>query len=134
MGILIDTSIFIESERGRLDLMRHIAETDDDDIFISVVTVSELLHGVHRAKNPAIRNRRLATTEGVVEEFTVLDIDLPTARTHSLLWADLESVGQIIGPHDLWLAATCLVRKLKIITANVREFSRVAGLHVETWQ
>ena len=134
MGILIDTSIFIESERGRLDLTRHIAETEDDDVFVSVITVSELLHGVHRAKDRAIRNKRLATTEGLIDEFTVLEIDIPTARTHSRLWADLESIGQIIGPHDLWLAATCLVHGLKIITANVREFSRVEGLRVETWQ
>lgn len=133
MGILIDTSILIESEHGRLDIHSHVAAQKDDDIFISVITVSELLHGVHRAQDPIIKNKRLAITEAVIEQFSVLEIDLPTARAHSQIWAQLESVGQIVGPHDLWLAATCLSRDLKIVTANVREFARVPGLSVENW-
>lgn len=41
--------------------------------------------------------------------------------------------GQLIGAHDLWLAATCLSRGLTMVTANTREFDRVPGLLVETW-
>lgn len=41
--------------------------------------------------------------------------------------------GRIIGPHDLWLAATCLAHGLTMVTANIREFARVPGLDVESW-
>lgn len=133
MGILIDTSIFIESERGRLNIDAQIAERGDEDIFISVVTASELLHGVHRAKNQTTRKRRAATTEAVIAQFTILSIDMVIARIHSQLWAELESSGQIIGSHDLWLAATCLAHGLKMVTANVRGLIRVPGLEVENW-
>jgi tRNA(fMet)-specific endonuclease VapC len=37
----------------------------------------------------------------------------------------------MIGPHDLWLAATCIAHGLTMVTANAREFDRVPGLAVE---
>ncbi len=132
MGRLIDTSILIESERGRLDLEKHTAQ-QDEEFFLSVVSVSELLHGVHRAKEPHIRSKRAASVEGMLRLFSILDIDILTARTHSRIWAELGSHGQIIGPHDLWLAATCIAHGLIMVTANVREFSRVPGIEIETW-
>lgn len=133
MGRLIDTSILIEFEKGRLDLEKHTSEQDKEEFFVSVVSVSELLHGVHRAKQPHIRAKRAASVEGMLSIFSILDVDLLTARTHSRIWAELESKGQIIGPHDLWLAATCIAHGLIMVTANVREFSRVPGIDVETW-
>ncbi len=41
--------------------------------------------------------------------------------------------GTLIGPHDLWLAATCIAHGLTMVTANVREFTWVPGLVVENW-
>lgn len=132
MGSLIDTSIFIESERGRLDLDSHVAARNNDYIFMSVVTASELLHGVHRAK-PEFGRQRSAAIEGWIERFTLLDIDLAIARTHALLFAELKTSGQIIGVRDQWIAASCLTLDLKLITANVREFRRVPRLVIENW-
>lgn len=60
MGLLIDASVLIEHERGRLDLDRHLEGRAEEDFFLSVVTASELLHGVHRARGTAQRNRRSA--------------------------------------------------------------------------
>ena len=134
MGRLIDTSILIESERGRLDLNAFVENCGSEDFFISVVSASELRHGVHRANEPHIRTKRAASVEGVLRQFSVLDIDLETARTHARVWAELEAKGEIIGPHDLWLAATCVAHGLVMITANVREFERVPGLTIEVWK
>ncbi len=132
MGRLIDTSIFVESERRRIDLEAYLAARADEDYFMSVITASELLHGVHRAST-AYKKSRSITIETWIAQFALLEIDLPVARFHSQLWAELESSGQIIGPHDLWLAATCLAHGLIMVTANVREFIRVPGLEVENW-
>jgi tRNA(fMet)-specific endonuclease VapC len=132
MGRLIDTSIFIESERGRLDLNPHIKAHGDDGLFMSVVTASELLHGVYRAR-PEMQTMRSATIEGWIGQFNLLDIDLRTARTHARIFADLKASGQIIGSHDMWLAASCLAYGLIMITANTREFGRIPGLQIEDW-
>lgn len=133
MGLLIDTSVLIAYERGQVLLEPHLAGRSNDEFFLSVVTASELLHGVHRAKQSAQRARRSAWVEAVLERFPLLPIDLATARAHARVWAELAAAGRIIGPHDLWLAAACLAHGLVLVTANVREFERVPGLVVESW-
>jgi tRNA(fMet)-specific endonuclease VapC len=130
---LIDASILIEVERGRLELEPHVAQRPDEAFFLSVVTASELLHGVHRAVQAEVRTKRAAFVEGILERFPLLPVDLATARAHAQVWAELMAAGKMIGPHDLWLAATCIAHGLTMVTANVREFARVPGLQVEVW-
>jgi predicted nucleic acid-binding protein len=133
VGVLIDSSILIEHERGRLSLEECIKGRETEEFFLSVVSASELMHGVHRAPNPAVRARRSAWVEGVLERFAVLPIDLAVARAHAPIWAALGAAGRLIGPHDLWLAATCVAHGLTLVTANEREFRRVPGLSLENW-
>jgi tRNA(fMet)-specific endonuclease VapC len=133
VGVLIDASILIEHERGRIDLTDRLEGREDEEFFLSVVTASELLHGVHRARDAGVRARRSAFVEAALERFPLLPVDLATARAHARLWADLASAGISIGPHDLWLAASCVAHGLVMVTANLREFSRVPGLAVESW-
>jgi tRNA(fMet)-specific endonuclease VapC len=133
MAVLIDSSILIEAEREHLDLKPHIARHGDEEAFLSVVTASELLHGVHRASRPDARARRSAFVEGLLERFPLLSVDLTCARAHAQLWAELRQAGALIGPHDLWLAATCVAHGLTMVTADVRDFARVPGLGLEVW-
>jgi len=133
MAVLIDASILIEAERGRLNLESHVARHRDEEFFLSVITASELLHGVHRATLPDVRAKRSAFVEGILEHFPLLPVDLACARAHARIWAELRQAGTMIGPHDLWLAATCVAHGLTMVTGNVREFERVPGLTVEAW-
>ena len=133
MGVLIDTSVLIDHERGRVDLEARIRRREEEAFFLSVVTASELLHGVHRAKDPVTRARRTAFVEGVLGSMPLLPVEIATARVHARLWADLAEEGRLIGAHDLWLAAACLTHDLRLATANVREFGRVPALEVEDW-
>jgi predicted nucleic acid-binding protein len=45
MGVLIDSSVLIEYERGRIDLQAELAGREEEEFFLSVITASELLHG-----------------------------------------------------------------------------------------
>ena len=63
MATLIDSSVLIAAERGQLNVDGIAAK---EDVAISAVTASELLHGVHRAKTPAQRNWRQAFVEGIL--------------------------------------------------------------------
>jgi predicted nucleic acid-binding protein len=69
----------------------------------------------------------------MIERFPLVPVDLAIARAHARLWSNLAAEGRLIGPHDLWLAATALGRGLALVTANRREFDRVPGLVVEDW-
>ena len=130
MGILIDSSVLIEHERGRLDLPALLADFDDEEGFLSAVTASELLHGVHRAATAHDRARRLAVVEALLAAFPVLAVDVAVARMHAQVWADLRAAGQAVGMNDMWLAATCLAHGHAMVTCNQRDFLRIPGLRV----
>ena len=133
MKAFIDTNILIACERGQLDLEQMVASHGDSLIFLSVISASELLHGVHRAGDKRIRTRRLAFVERILSCVKILDIDISTARIHSKLWSDLAKEGELIGAHDLWIAASALANNCSLVTRNVREFERVPGLQVIEW-
>lgn len=133
MGILIDASVLIGFERADSSLEERLSGREEEEFYLSVVTASVLLHGVHRARLAGVRARRSAFVEAVLSRFPLLAIDLPTARTHAQLWAELASKGAMIGPHDLWIAAACIAHGLSLVTRNASEFERVPGLVTESW-
>ncbi len=130
---MIDTSILIAGEKAKLSPGDLIAARRKEECFISAITASELLVGVHRAPDAAIKLRRSVHVEALLDHFAVVPIDLPIARAHAQLWAELASRGTPIGPQDLWLAASAIAHGFSIATLNLREFERVPGLVVERW-
>jgi predicted nucleic acid-binding protein len=133
MGVLIDASVLIEHARGRLDLKANLENREAEEFFLSVITASELLHGVHRASDASVRTRRSAWVEAILERFPLLPVDLASARVHAQLWAELARQGRLIGPNDLWLSAQAVAHGLTVVTRNAREFERVPGLAVQFW-
>jgi predicted nucleic acid-binding protein len=133
VGILIDSSVLIAHERAQIDLESRIRNAREETAYISVITTSELLHGIWRAVDAGIRTRRTAFVEALLRELPVIGIDVGVARIHAQIWAEQQAQGRIIGPHDLWLAATCIAHGLGIATLNVREFARIPGLRIEQW-
>ncbi len=129
MGILVDSGVFIRWEReGRgFDFSKW---TLIGEPFISVVTVSELKVGVHRANTPERRTNRSRFVATVLSCVTVLDIDSAVADIHARIVADLTTKGTTIGPHDFWIAATTLKYDYDLLTTNTREFQRVPNLRV----
>jgi tRNA(fMet)-specific endonuclease VapC len=127
VAVLIDTSVLVDAERRGQALDQKIG---DQARAISVITASELLHGVHRARTNAARARRAAFVEHVISSIEPLPITTAIARAHAEIWAELESAGNPIGAHDLWIAATALSHGMDVATANARDFQRVPGLSV----
>lgn len=127
MAVLIDTTVLVNAERRGQSLDQAIG---DQDRAISVITASELLHGVHRAQTGAARARRSAFVEHVISSIEPLPITTSIARAHAEIWAELEKNGDLIAAHDLWIAATALSHGMDVATANTRDFERVPGLDV----
>jgi predicted nucleic acid-binding protein len=129
MGLILDSSILIATERGRFDLAAFAAsEEEAEPISICAITVSELLHGLERAPAGKRKTHRKQFIEDILTHTPVIPFDIEEARAHARLWAQLETKGQRIGAHDLIIASTCLHRKCKLATLNEKEFMRVPGL------
>ena len=100
------------------------------DCGISIVVLGELEWG-------AWLSDRMAQSFAAVRDFVagvqVVELDADVARQYGQLRAHLRSIGQPIGPNDLWIAAHALTLDVPLITHNLAEFERVPGLTVETW-
>lgn len=130
MGVVLDTSILVAAERRALRFEALLESLGDEPVAISAVTASELLHGCHRASNAGIRARRSAFVEALLEALPVLPFGLAEARLHAQIWAELARRGAVIGPHDLFIAASAMARGYLVASLNQREFARVAGLQL----
>jgi predicted nucleic acid-binding protein len=100
-----------------------------EEFEVSAITIAELWHGAERATD-AHRARRRKFIQENLAAFEIIPYTEQTAYTHARLWAELESRGQMIGAHDLIVAATALERGSDIATFNKRHFAVVKGLNV----
>jgi len=130
MGLILDTSVLIAAERGALRLEALLNDRATLAVGVAAVTASELLHGVHRAADAAVRARRAAFVEGLLDIIPVLPFALREARRHAELWAELLRAGTPIGPYDMLIGATALARGDALATLNRRDFQRVPGLEL----
>ncbi len=129
MGLIVDTNVFIRFERLKetVDFARW---EELGEVFISAITVSELLVGVHRATTPEVRAKRAAFVEAIISRIPAIAFTTDVARVHAEIFAELARQGMPIGAHDLLIAATGLALGYPVMTGNVAEFARVPGLRV----
>jgi predicted nucleic acid-binding protein len=130
---VIDSSVFVAAERGKLDLEGVLRDYGDEPVALAAITASELLHGVHRAAEPTQRARREAFVERLLSDLPLIPFDLVVARVHARLSAELAARGSPIGAHDLEIAATALAVGYDVATRDERSFPRVPGLTVLRW-
>lgn len=126
MGTVLDTCVVIQTERAG----REIQLDPDEEVAVAAITVSELLHGVHRAATPDQAAQRESFVTRALHKLPTLAFDKDVARVHARVWAELSSRENVPGAHDLLIAATALAHGWDVATFNVKHFSRVPGLRL----
>ena len=129
MAILIDADVIIQAERGLFDLDGWLISQLHEEFKLAAITVAELWHGAERATG-AHRAKRRLFLQGIFSIFEFVPYNEQTGFEHARLWAELESGGQMIGSHDLILAATALQSGNAVATFNKRHFAVVKGLNI----
>jgi predicted nucleic acid-binding protein len=128
MGFLIDSSVIIAAERGKLNLEELLTLHAGQEAAFSAVTASELLHGLHRAQSEQQRAKRERFIEPLLSRFPVVPFGMETARIHARLSAELAAAGRTIGERDLMIAATAIQQSWTVLTRDQRSFPHVPGL------
>jgi tRNA(fMet)-specific endonuclease VapC len=131
MGVIFDTSVLIALERGSHAIEKLVAGRESEPFGISVVTVAELLHGVHRADSEKRRLTRGAFVEKIIQTFPLYPFDLNAARIYAKLWSNLAKKGTTIGAHDLMIASTAIALGFSVITVDVHDYDKVKEVSVE---
>ena len=131
MGVILDISVLIEAERGNFDLEKFTKDREREPFGLSVISVAELLHGVHRADSEKRRVRRSAYVEKTIALFPIYPFGVHIARTYAQIWANLMKQGMQIGAHDLIIGSTALALGFSVATFNKRHFHKIEGLRLE---
>ena len=133
MGVILDTSIWVDVERGRLAPRDVAAVTGDEPVYLVPPVIAELEYGVHRAKTDAQRIRRAGAVARVRKK-PCLVIDKDTGETFGRLAAALDSKGKpsTHRTHDIWVAAIAVQHHLKVLTRNGKDFDGIPGVDIRT--
>ncbi|MDQ3721704.1 MAG: PIN domain-containing protein [Actinomycetota bacterium] len=122
---ILDTSVFIAGEQGR-PLQSDLLPTE---AAISVVTLAELMLGVHMARSDDVRARRLATVSALRSTYIALPIDDDVASAFAELVAAARRAGRRAKVQDAWIAATARAHGVAIYTQD-RDFDDLLGLDI----
>jgi tRNA(fMet)-specific endonuclease VapC len=80
-----------------------------------------------------VPTRALTVIDAFLTNITLAEFDESAAKCYGAIRSELESRGTPIGPLDNLIAAQALSLGVTLVTNNVREFVRVAGMAVEDW-
>jgi len=132
MKWLLDTNACIRYLNGRAPGIRtRLDAVNSSDVCLCSIVKAELFFGAARSAHPT---RTLAAQELFVSRFASFPFDDSCAQHYARIRQALAAIGQPIGPNDLLIAAIALANGLTLVTHNVAEFSRIAGLAIEDWE
>lgn len=134
MSFLLDTNVISEwaKPEPHSGVIAWLAHVEESQVFLSVVTLAEVRHGIARMPSGIRRDRLdLWLREELPARFVhrVLPIDVEIADAWGLLIAQSSSRGRPLQAMDAFLAATASVHGLTLVTRNVSDFA-VLGLPV----
>ncbi|MDX6766894.1 MAG: PIN domain-containing protein [Candidatus Methylacidiphilales bacterium] len=131
MGILIDSETLLSWAEHPARLEAWMGSRREEECFLSMVTVDELLRAVAETTEGKRRHRRMAFVESALEHLPVLPLDRKTARIHAGIRPGGKAggkSGEELSDRDGWVAATCLAHGLVLVTQRPEIFRRVPGL------
>ena len=128
---LLDTDISSYlMKRSHPALIDRVRGFEPRELKISTVSLFELEFGARRSGRQVALARVI---RAFLENVEVLPFVLAAAREAAAVRAELTASGRILGAYDLQIAGHARALGAVLVTNNVREFERVAGLRVENW-
>ena len=129
MKYLLDTNICIHFFRGKFNLYEKFQEIGIEDCVISEITLAELVFGAENSSNP---RKNFDLIESFSDQVMILPI-INAIYLYGKEKARLRSQGRMISDFDLLIGCTAVEKDLIMVTENMQEFGRIAGIKMENW-
>ena len=130
MDWLFDTDTVIYYLNGMERVVTRFEATRPGSRHITLITLGELYFGIYRSEQidkNLRRYRQLFRTLKLVPFTPAVSEHFGTIKAH------LADRGEMIGDHDIWIAAHALVHGATLLTNNVRDFRRIPELRIQNW-
>jgi len=138
LSYLLDSNVLSETVKPKPspDVVQWFASVDEQDLFMSVVTLAEIRDGIEVM--PAGKRRELLDrwlSVDLPERFhgRMLDIDMPTAITCGRVMARTQKSGRAVDVMDAFIAATALRHNLALVTRNIADFQNLDVELINPW-
>jgi len=128
---LLDTNIISYWMRGDSKLIDRIKKYAPSDLFLSTITLAEILYGIE--KSPIKKRERRFKIRQISSLLGMYSFNETAARKYAVIRTQLEKEGRMISERDTQIASIALANRLIVVTHNVKEFTRVDKLQVEDW-
>lgn len=125
----LDTDTVIEYLRNN-PIVSHKVDSLSNQICITPITALELSYGAYRSSQV---ERRVKEVKELLGKFKVLEMTLPVYEEFGRLKAMLTEKGEVLDNFDLTIASLCKVNNCILVTNNLKHFSRIMGLKLESW-
>lgn len=133
-GLILDSSVAIRAERQRLTVAELLVAvrklTPADNVGLTAIGMTELIHGVYRAETADRAKQRRRYLEALLTRLPVFDYTLRIAELAGRIDGEQTALGNIIPFPDLLIGATALSLDFALLTANTRHFGKIPGLAV----
>jgi len=138
MSFLLDTNVLSEpmKERPNSRVLGWLSRVNEDEVFVSIVMITELRYGFERLATGKRRERLDGwLRKDLISRFEgrILPADLLIAEACGGLMARSESMGRPIEARDAFIAATAEVNRLTLVTRNTSHFEPTLKAIISPW-
>lgn len=130
--MIFDTSFIIDlmgNDKKAIEKYDEL-EKSGEPMLTTTLTIFEIFRGVARSKRPAEeKNKIIQALKGQL----VVEFDEESAEKGGDIDGNLAKDGQSIGVVDSMIAGICLAKNEKLLTKNIKDFSKVKDLRIETY-
>lgn len=139
MNYLLDTCILSEFTRHKPDekVVRWVDSVDEEKLFLSVITIGEIQHGIERLPESHRKTELLVwMNNGLVQRFgqRILPLEIQMMFMWGSLTARMENSGQPMPVMDSLIVVTALQNNLIIVTRNVSDFLPCGMQVINPWE
>jgi hypothetical protein len=138
VSFLLDTNVVSEwtKPQPNAGVIEWLAQADENEVFLSVVTFAELRHGTERLPAGARRRRLDEWLRGELPvrfEGRIIGVDGAIADEWGRVVARREARGRSIHAMDALVAATAQVHDLTVVTRNAADFQGSVKSLLNPW-
>jgi predicted nucleic acid-binding protein len=134
---VLDTCVLAELRKpaGHKGVRAAVAQIAPDDLFVSALTVGEIVKGVSLLGDGRKKRDLSAWLVAFEEQFRdrILPVDHEVARVWGGVSAHMPARGTPIPVVDALIASTAISRGLHFMTRNTRHFAGTGALVIDPW-
>jgi len=122
---IVDTDVLIDAmkaENDAKDLLLKIVEKEP--LYITQINEYELYKGAHLSEH----KEHIEQVKKFLSGFQVFVLNIDSIAIAARTFSELSKKGELIDDFDILIASICIANNQKLVTRNIKHFSRIPGL------